>query len=130
MSIINERIKTRRQSLNMTLLELAEAVGVRDATVQRYESGAIKNISHEMICKLSEALKCTPSYLMGWAEKPEGHLTERTEIETDNPTINRLLGYMLTLNDAGREKLLERAEELEQLPQYGTRDPEEEKRWQ
>lgn len=66
MSTINERIKERRLSLNMTLFDLAEAVGVRDATVQRYESGAIKNISHEMVCKLSEALHCTPAYLMGW----------------------------------------------------------------
>ena len=66
MSTINERIKEQRLKLNMTLVELADAVGVRDATVQRYESGAIKNISHEMICKLSEALHCSPAYLMGW----------------------------------------------------------------
>ena len=72
MSTINERIKERRQSLNMTLVELADAVGVRDATVQRYESGAIKNISHEMVCKLSEALQCSPAYLMGW-ESDEAH---------------------------------------------------------
>lgn len=71
MSTINERIKERRLKLNMTLVELADAVGVRDATVQRYESGAIKNISHEMICKLSKALHCTPAYLMGWDSNDE-----------------------------------------------------------
>lgn len=66
MSIINERIKQRRLEIGLTLAEVADAIGVKEATAQRYESGAIKNISHEIICKLSETLRCTPSYLMGW----------------------------------------------------------------
>jgi len=70
MSKINERIKKRRLEMGMTLLEVADALGVKEATAQRYESGAIKNISHETICKLSETLHCSPSYLMGWEETP------------------------------------------------------------
>ena len=69
MSTINERIKERRLQLNMTLLDVASRLGVRETTAQRYESGAIKNISHETICKLSEILHCSPSYLMGWDDK-------------------------------------------------------------
>ena len=68
MSKINERIKERRQQLGLTLLEVAEALGVKEATAQRYESGAIKNRSHETICKLSSLLHCSPSYLMGWED--------------------------------------------------------------
>ena len=68
MSIINERIKERRQQVGLTLYEVADAIGVKEATVQRYESGAIKNISHDIIGKLSELFNCSPSYLMGWEE--------------------------------------------------------------
>lgn len=65
---INERIKLRRTELGLTLLQLADYLGVKEATVQRYESGEIKNIKHETVQKLSEILRCTPAYLMGWDE--------------------------------------------------------------
>ena len=43
MSIINERIKQRRIENGLTLLQVANALGVKEATAQRYESGEIKN---------------------------------------------------------------------------------------
>ena len=66
MSILYERIKQRRLALNLTLLYVAEQLGVKEATVQRYESGDIKNIKHETIAQLAEILDCSPAYLMGW----------------------------------------------------------------
>ena len=80
MAIINDRIKERRLSLGMTLLDLANILGVKEATVQRYESGAIKNIKHETITALAKALKCSPPYLMGW---------EASEQETPAPEDER-----------------------------------------
>lgn len=66
MAILNDRIKEKRLALDMTLLEVAEALGVQEATIQRYESGEIKNIKHETITKLAEIFHCSPAYLMGW----------------------------------------------------------------
>jgi repressor LexA len=71
-SIINDRIRQRRIAMNLTLLELANRLGVREATVQRYESGAIKNIKYETVMKMAASLDCAPEYLMGWASDPEG----------------------------------------------------------
>lgn len=68
MSTLNKRIKERRQQLGLTLLQIANSLGVKEATVQRYESGEIKNIKHETIYELAKILQCTPSYLMGWDE--------------------------------------------------------------
>ncbi|MCI5735567.1 MAG: helix-turn-helix domain-containing protein [Eubacterium sp.] len=78
MSIVNERIKERRKQLNITLLELAEFVGVKEATMQRYESGEIKSIPYDNIVLISEYLKCTPQYLLGWVDEisPDMHLSE------------------------------------------------------
>ena len=42
MTTLNIRIKERRQELGMTLLEVATQLGVKEATMQRYESGEIK----------------------------------------------------------------------------------------
>ena len=68
MSSIQERLKSRRAELGMTLAQIAEITGVREATVQRWESGAIKSIKYETIAVLADALHCTPSYLMGWED--------------------------------------------------------------
>lgn len=53
MSKINDRIKQMRRSKGLTLLEVAEYVGVKEATAQRYESGNIKTIKYDIICKLA-----------------------------------------------------------------------------
>ena len=39
MAEINDRIKERRLAAGKTLLEVAEYLGVKEATAQRYESG-------------------------------------------------------------------------------------------
>lgn len=65
---LHERIKERRLSLGMTLLDVANALGVKEATVQRYESGEIKNPKHDTVLELAKIFRCTPAYLMGWED--------------------------------------------------------------
>jgi repressor LexA len=59
-------LKNRRAEIGVTLEDVGNIVGVSKATVQRWESGAIKNIRRDKIEKLAIALKTTPGYLMGW----------------------------------------------------------------
>ncbi len=66
--LINHRIKQLRISAGMTLAELAEKVGVKEATAQRYESGEIKNIKHDTIRRMAKIFNCSPSYLIGWED--------------------------------------------------------------
>lgn len=63
---VGERIKARRKELNMTLLEVSTKIGVREATVQRYESGNIRNIKFVTMILLADVLCVSPAYLMGW----------------------------------------------------------------
>lgn len=62
-------IKDRRKALGYTLLDIANKVDVSEATVQRWESGNIKNLRQERIAKLAEVLEVSPAELMGWAQK-------------------------------------------------------------
>ena len=55
----------------MTLLEVANALGVREATAQRYESGEIKNLKQATVLEMAKIFNCSPSYLMGWEESTE-----------------------------------------------------------
>ncbi len=84
MSAINEKIKELRLRKGYTLLEVAEYLGVKEATVQRYESGNIKNIKYETICKLADLFKCDPCYIMGWSEKLSGNITNSTILQGNN----------------------------------------------
>ena len=68
MSELSSVLKQRRKELGLTLAQIADAMGVAEATVQRWESGNIKSIRHEKIGKLAEILMVSPSALMGWEQ--------------------------------------------------------------
>lgn len=108
MGTLNDRIKYRRQELGYTLLYIADQLGVKEATVQRYESGDIKNIKHETIVSIAGILRCDPAYLMGWQDSP----TSSSSLSVDE---DRLLNIYKSLNSDGKHKLIERAEELRDL---------------
>lgn len=59
----NIDIKSIRISRNLTLKEVAEYVGVAEATVSRWESGNIKNMRRDRILKLAKILNISPASL-------------------------------------------------------------------
>lgn len=59
-------LRERRKALGLTLSQVADMMGVTEATVQRWESGNIKSIRYEKIGKLAEILGVSPADLMGW----------------------------------------------------------------
>ena len=65
---LSDVLKKRRSELGYTLLEIADKMGVSEATVQRWESGNIKSLRQGRISQLSEILCVSPAYLMGWEE--------------------------------------------------------------
>ena len=61
-----ERIKRRREELNIRPTELAEKVHILKQTLYKYENDIITNIPSDKLERLAEALETTPDYLMGW----------------------------------------------------------------
>lgn len=66
---IIKRIQDRRNELDMSYQDLADKTGLSKSTLQRYETGFIKNLSIDKVGILADALKVSPAYLMGWEEK-------------------------------------------------------------
>ncbi|TGA95980.1 helix-turn-helix domain-containing protein [Sporolactobacillus shoreae] len=66
--LISDRIKEMRLKRGMTLKELGERIGKAEATVQRYESGNIRNLKSDTIAEIADILHCSPAYLMGWSD--------------------------------------------------------------
>lgn len=64
-------LKKRRKELGLTLAQIADQMGVAEATVQRWESGNIKSVRYDKINKLANILKVAPASLMGWADSTD-----------------------------------------------------------
>ena len=65
---IIQRIKKRRELLNLSYQELANRTGMSKSTLQRYETGEIANIPLSKIEVLANGLETTPQYIMGWGD--------------------------------------------------------------
>lgn len=103
---VQDIIKRRRLELDLTLKQVAKALGVSEGTVSRYESGEIQNMGIDKVEALSRVLRCSPGYLMGWEDTANPSSDKQEEL---------LLNTYRKLNRDGRRRLLERAEELFEL---------------
>ena len=66
---VGERIKQRREELNMTQDELAKKVGYTSrSSVAKIEANANGMLQSKLIL-FAKALKVTPAYIMGWEEE-------------------------------------------------------------
>lgn len=65
---LGKRIKNRRIELGLTVDEIAEKLNKNRATVYRYENDEIENLPITVLEPLSNILKTTPDYLMGWED--------------------------------------------------------------
>ncbi|WKY45631.1 XRE family transcriptional regulator [Eubacteriaceae bacterium ES2] len=83
---INEIIKKRRLELGLTLKDVAQALGVAESTVLRYERNDIKHMGIDKIEQLAGVLKCSPTYLLGWKRCRETLLDEE-DIEEICPEV-------------------------------------------
>lgn len=68
---IIKRIKKRRLELEYSFQDLADKTNMSKSTLQRYETGAIRNLPLDKLEVLASALQTTPSYLMGWEDTTE-----------------------------------------------------------
>lgn len=99
---IGERLRHLRLQNNLTQEELGNKIGVKKQTIEKYEKGLIKNIPEDKRKQLAQILKVSEPYFLGL-----------TEIEDEN--LTRLWGC---LNEVGRSRLLEYADDLTHNERY------------
>ena len=68
---VKDVIRENRLALGLTMKEVADKVGVSEATISRWESGEIANMRRGAIFSLAQALNISPNKIMGWDETPE-----------------------------------------------------------
>ncbi len=67
--VVGEKIRARREELNMTQDELAERMGYKSrSTIAKIEKG-VNDVTQTNLLKFAEVLNTTPRYLMGWEDE-------------------------------------------------------------
>ena len=100
--LISERLKNLRLSHNMTQIGLAKLMSTTKQTIYKYEHDIIGNIPLERIEQYARIFHVTPAYICGWEENKK----------------SILLDCWGKLNDEGRERLIEYADDLVQSKKY------------
>ena len=118
MTDIGANIKKFRLAANMTQEELGSRIGVGKSAIQKYESGAVKEIKHSTIVKICSALRVPPSALMGVDEAPsEDDLLALLDALICRGARELVEAYS-TMNDDCREKLLMIANTLADMTEH------------
>lgn len=84
MQEIVARIKTRREDLGLSFQQLADLTNMSKSTLQRYETGGIKNIPLDKLEVLARALSTTPEWILGW---------NREITDLDKTILSRFPGF-------------------------------------
>jgi len=78
---IGERIKIRREQLNIAQDELAKKIGYKSrSSINKIEMGHY-NLTQSKIKAIADALETTPGYIMGWDEIDENANMEKLSVE-------------------------------------------------
>ena len=96
-----QRIKTLREKLKISQVELAEKIDVSKQTLYKYENDIITNIPSDKIEALAFNLKTTPSYLMGWVSDESFNELVLNLLQPDE---HQLLSDYNKLNSTGKDK--------------------------
>lgn len=90
----------RRKELGLTMKQVAEAVGVSEATVSRWESGQIANMRRDRISTYAKVLQVRPTFIMtGEIDSPETQKAP-TLNKKDERDIKKKMDEMLEIFDS------------------------------
>ncbi len=93
---IGQRIKLKREALNIKQSDLARMVNVSKQTLYKYENDIVTNIPIATVEEIASVLGVSPVYIVGWSdtESVSGFSTEAVEL------YNKYLGSAPNIRSA------------------------------
>lgn len=108
MKSIMNRIQSRRLELQLSYQDLASKTNMSKSTLQRYETGLIKNMPVDKLGIIAAALDVSPLWLLGLNEN-NNKLSKEEETHIE---------YLRKLNDIGKKKVIAYTKDLIEMPKY------------
>lgn len=107
-------IKKLRNEKKITQSELGLMLGVNTSSIQKYESGATKNLKLETIRELCYIFDVPPAYFVF----PEIKEMSFKDYVKEFGSIETAIKDILNLNEAGTKKILDYIDDISSLPKY------------
>lgn len=107
-----ENIKTRRESLGLTKVELANRMGYDRSMITKIEQGKV-DLTQSKIAAFAEALHTTPACLMGWEKNLETNVSFIPQLMKDEETIEHIK-VLLKLSDSNKKSIFDMIDFLAQ----------------
>lgn len=124
---IGERIKQRREQLNMSQDELAHRLGYRNrSSINKIELDK-QNLRQSKIKAIADALETTPGYIMGWDEaddlatKALGHIVDYNYQHGGN---SKMAEFLLDTTSSKSATLQLSSDEIKLIELYRSATPE------
>lgn len=108
---IMNRIQSRRLELKLSYQDLASKTNMSKSTLQRYETGSIKNMPVDKLGIIATALDVSPLWLLGFDENENSNNKLSTEEQQHIEDLRKL-------NDIGKNKVINYTKDLIEMPKY------------
>lgn len=105
---VGNRIKKYRKERALTLKELADKVGLTEATIQKYEAGNIKKLDIQTMETMANALSVKCGVLIGW----ESEIEEANRHTSNGGGEARLVSKYNQLSDGHKMAVLHLIDDL------------------
>uniref|UniRef100_A0A7U3YCP7 Helix-turn-helix domain protein n=1 Tax=Geobacillus sp. (strain Y4.1MC1) TaxID=581103 RepID=A0A7U3YCP7_GEOS0 len=105
MNILGKRLKYLREKFNYSQKKVAEAIGISNVQLSRYESGD-RNPDPELIAAFADFYGVTTDYILGRTDDPQGYAPE-TNIDNikDTKELNTLIKINELIKKYGIEQM-------------------------
>lgn len=115
---IGQRIRKKREELNMSQEELALKIGYKSrSSINKIELDQY-NLQQSKIKAIADALQTTPAYIMGWEEDAEEQKECDLIDDCYENEVFKIVQLILKLDAIDRGKIVERIETMLEDKKY------------
>lgn len=119
MAIITERLIKAREDIGCNRKVFAEKLNMPYRTITNYENGS-REPGSDYLLKVANICKCTTDWLLGLSDQPRNDTPSLATSSLEADTLcNVLFANYKTLNQEGREKLVDYSDDLIRSGKYG-----------
>ena len=91
MKILGQRLRSLREGMRMSQAKMAELIGMKQSSINRYESGEASP-TPETLLRYADYFDVSLDYIYGRTDYPQGKLYgNRPQIEKNDPELEKFI---------------------------------------
>ena len=103
------------QNNNISEYKIAKGTGISQGLINDYKKGN-KSPTINNMSKIAEYLDCSVDYLLGRTQDSKSH--KETPSSDTEGEVQEIINIFLNLNQEGRKRLMQQAEDISEIDKY------------